>query len=160
MTVCAGVEKQLHTLSFHLILGEPQVFLLRNTNKQQPPAISGALNFPVLTDEQRAHVGEVYSKDSFEARKLGAGLVSGNISAHISSYFVDKPAHYRPLVYCWRGGQRSQSLAIVLSQTGFDVLLLEGGYRTYRRRVISDLQQLPQQFNYIVLTGIMLLSFA
>ena len=121
--------------------------------------ISGALNFPVLTDEQRAHVGEVYSKDSFEARKLGAGLVSGNISAHISDYFVEKPAHYRPLLYCWRGGQRSQSLAIVLSQTGFDVLQLEGGYRTYRRRVISDLQRLPDQFSYVVLTGMLLLMW-
>ncbi|KAK7100152.1 tRNA 2-selenouridine synthase-like [Littorina saxatilis] len=120
----------------------------------QQDHIPGAVNLPVLTNEQRSHVGEVYNKDSFEARKLGASLVTRNISQHISHYFINKPAHYQPLVYCWRGGQRSQSLSIVLSQTGFEVRLLEGGYRTYRRRVISDLQQLPEKLKYIVLTGL------
>ena len=107
----------------------------------------------MLDNEQRAQVGKVYSNDAFEARKLGAAMVSSRISEHISSYFIHKPQHYCPLVYCWRGGQRSHSLATVLSHVGFNVLLMEGGYRTYRKRVVSDLDLLPQRFKYKVVTG-------
>ncbi|KAL8576534.1 hypothetical protein ACOMHN_003092 [Nucella lapillus] len=116
--------------------------------------IPGSLNFPVLTNQQREQVGRTYHHDAFQARKVGAALVSGNISDHISSYFIDKPLRYRPMVYCWRGGQRSHSLALVLSQIGFEVLVLDGGYRTYRRRVVSELQCLPCQFKYIILSGL------
>ncbi|KAK7508271.1 hypothetical protein BaRGS_00000510 [Batillaria attramentaria] len=116
--------------------------------------IPGAVNLPVLDDNQRTEVGTVYSKDSFEARKLGASLVSRNIADHITNYFSAKRQEYCPLVYCWRGGQRSQSLAIVLSQTGFRVKVLDGGYRTYRRAVIRDLEHLPHHLTFKVITGL------
>ncbi|XP_076462591.1 tRNA 2-selenouridine synthase-like [Babylonia areolata] len=116
--------------------------------------IPGALNFPVLTNEQRSQVGRTYNQDNFQARKVGAAMVTRNISDHIATYFVHKPAQYCPLIYCWRGGQRSHSLAVVLSQIGFEVLVLEGGYQTYRRTVIRDLHSLAPQFKYIVLTGL------
>jgi tRNA 2-selenouridine synthase len=116
-------------------------------------SVSGSINMPVLDNDQRARVGALYKMNSFEARKLGASMVSANISQQIADYFIHKPASYRPLIYCWRGGQRSQSLALVLAHTGFEVHVLEGGYSTYRRQVLAGLQELSHHFHFIVVSG-------
>ena len=57
-------------------------------------------------------------------RKLGAALISKNISQHILTFLGDKPGNWRPLIYCWRGGQRSRSLAIILRQIGYEAHVL------------------------------------
>jgi tRNA 2-selenouridine synthase len=117
--------------------------------------IPGAINLFVLDDEERARVGTIYKQESvFEARKIGAALVSRNIATHISTTLKDKPGGYRPLIYCWRGGQRSRAMATVLDQIGWPVTLLEGGYKAYRTRVLADLQSLPSRFTYRVLAGL------
>ncbi len=116
--------------------------------------LPGAVNLPVLDDAQRVEVGTCYKQVSaFEARRLGAGYVAANIGRHMAEHFADKPPRYRPLLYCWRGGQRSQSLAHVLERVGWTVSLLTQGYKTFRRRVRSDLETLPQTFHYHVLAG-------
>ena len=116
--------------------------------------LPGALNWPSLTDEQRKLVGTEYKQDSpFVAKKRGAALVARNIAAHIEREVMDKPRDWVPLVYCWRGGKRSGSLALVLDQIGFKVHLLEGGYREYRRAVIQALAELPQSLQYRVVCG-------
>jgi tRNA 2-selenouridine synthase len=116
--------------------------------------IPGAINLPVLTDAERAKVGTIYRQISpFEARKIGAGLVAANIAQHIAQHFITKPKTYRPLIYCWRGSQRSGSLALVLSQIGWRVTLLTGGYKTYRHWVQTQLNQLVGQFTYRVISG-------
>jgi len=113
-----------------------------------------AINLPVLDDEQRAKVGTLYKQVSpFQARKLGAALVAGNIAEHLESHFAPKDKDYHPLVYCWRGGQRSHSLAGVLNQIGWRVTVLEGGYKTYRTYVRQQLETLPPQFTFQVLSG-------
>lgn len=114
----------------------------------------GAINLPVLNDEERARVGTIYKQVSpFEARKLGAALVSRNIARHLDEHFADKPKEYRPLVYCWRGGQRSGSLAIILSQIGFRATVLAGGYKAYRGQVMDGLRELAPRFDFRVLAG-------
>ena len=91
--------------------------------------LPGALNWPSLHDDERVRVGTMYKQvGPFEARKLGAVLVARNIASHIERECMDKPKHWRPLLYCWRGGQRSGALALVLGQIGFRVSLFEGGY--------------------------------
>ncbi len=117
--------------------------------------IPGAINLPVLNNEQRAEVGTIYKQESpFKARKLGAALVSQNLALHLQQHFADKPKDYHPLVYCWRGGQRSGSMALVLTQIGWRVTLLKGGYKTYRAWVRSQLETLPNQFQYRILAGL------
>ena len=113
----------------------------------------GSINLPVLNLDQRKSVGTKYHEDSFMARKIGAGMVAENIAKHMANYFIDKPQTYVPLVYCWRGGQRSRSLALVLEQTGFKPVLLTGGYKTYRKKVVKDLKEMPSKFRFIVLSG-------
>jgi tRNA 2-selenouridine synthase len=112
------------------------------------------VNWPSLSDEERKLVGTEYKQVSpFVAQKRGAALVARNIAAHIEREVLDKPRNWQPLVYCWRGGKRSGSLAMVLDQIGFKVHLIEGGYREYRRAVMTDLEQLPARFTYRVLCG-------
>ena len=66
--------------------------------------LPGAISLPVLNDEERTLVGTLYKQVSvFEAKKLGAALVSKNIARHIEQQLLDKPKSWRPLVYCWRG---------------------------------------------------------
>ncbi|HEY0858122.1 MAG TPA: tRNA 2-selenouridine(34) synthase MnmH [Albitalea sp.] len=126
----------------------------RSESEYAEDRVPGAVNWPSLTDEQRKLVGTEYKQVSpFAAKKRGAALVARNIAAHIEREVFDKPKDWQPLVYCWRGGKRSGSLALVLDQIGFRVHLLEGGYREYRRAVMADLEQLPQRFRYRVLCG-------
>lgn len=116
--------------------------------------LPGALNWPSLDDEQRRIVGTCYKQVSaFEARKLGAAMVARNIAAHVEREVMDKPKDWEPLLYCWRGGQRSGALALVLGQIGFRVNLLEGGYKAWRRQVVQDLETLPARHAWRVLCG-------
>lgn len=116
--------------------------------------IPGAINVPVLDNAQRARVGTLYTQVSpFEARKVGAALIARNIAAHLEQHFMDKPKNWRPLVYCWRGGQRSGAMAHILSQVGWSVGQLAGGYKAYRQRVRSELQALPAGFRFRVICG-------
>ena len=116
--------------------------------------LPGAINWPVLNDSERASVGTEYKQISpFDARKRGAVLAALNIARHVQSQVMDKPRSWRPLVYCWRGGQRSGSLALVLDQIGFAVHVLDGGYRGFRRAVLDQLPALPTALNFRVLCG-------
>ncbi|MCZ2341080.1 MAG: tRNA 2-selenouridine(34) synthase MnmH [Bacteroidales bacterium] len=116
--------------------------------------IPGAVNLPVLNDAEHAEVGTLYQQiNPFVARKRGAALVSANIARHLTQHFAEKPKSYRPFLYCWRGGQRSLSMAVVLSQVGWRVTVLEGGYRTYRNTVPQRLAELPGRFQYRVVSG-------
>ena len=116
--------------------------------------IPGAINLPVLDDAERARVGTLYKQvSSFEAKKVGAALVSRNIASHLEAWFGDKPKSYRPLVYCWRGGSRSGSLTHVLQKIGFAAMQLDGGYKAYRRHVVAELERLPGLFAYRVVCG-------
>jgi len=116
--------------------------------------LPGAVNWPSLNDAERASVGTEYKQVSpFAAKKRGAALVARNVAAHIERHVLELPREWSPLVYCWRGGQRSNSLALVLSQIGFRVQLLEGGYQAFRRAVVAALDTLPATFSIVVVCG-------
>ncbi|MEL7099651.1 MAG: tRNA 2-selenouridine(34) synthase MnmH [Pseudomonadota bacterium] len=102
--------------------------------------IPGAINLPVLNDEERARVGTIYKQVApFEARKIGAALVFQNAARHINTALKDRDGAWRPLVYCWRGGQRSGSFGWMLREIGWRAEVLKGGYKTYRSKVVSAL---------------------
>jgi len=116
--------------------------------------IPGAISAPVLTDEQRAEVGTLFTQVSpFAAKKLGAALIARNVARHLETLFNDKPKHWKPLVYCWRGGQRSGAMAHILAQVGWSVGRLDGGYKSYRRQVLADLETLPGTLQFRVVCG-------
>ncbi len=116
--------------------------------------IPGAINLPVLSDDERAKVGTIYKRESsFTARKIGAALVAQNASAHLNGPLADKMGDWQPLVYCWRGGQRSGSFATILDQVGWRVQLLEGGYQSYRRLVVAALYDTPLPHRLTLIEG-------
>jgi len=104
--------------------------------------LPGAISLPVLSDSERAEVGTIYTQvNPFKARKIGAALVAKNAAAHLQGPLADMDGSWRPLVYCWRGGQRSGSFAAILGQIGWRVEVLQGGYQSYRRRVVDALYE-------------------
>jgi rhodanese-related sulfurtransferase len=89
---------------------------VRSPQEFEDDHVIGAVNCPVLSDEQREQIGTMYVKvDAFEAKKLGAKMTAENLSKIIEKHFLDKPKETKVLVYCFRGGERSLSLAHTLS---------------------------------------------
>ena len=116
--------------------------------------LPGAINWPSLTNDERQMVGTEYKQISaFDAKKRGAALVAKNIARHLERDVIHKPRDWQPLVYCWRGGKRSGSLALILDQIGFNVTLVDGGYKAFRAALVADLPQLAAQFDYRVVCG-------
>jgi tRNA 2-selenouridine synthase len=116
--------------------------------------LPGAVNWPSLNDAERKIVGTQYKQiNAFEAKKQGAAMVARNVAGHIERELLDKPKEWQPLVYCWRGGKRSGSLALILDQIGFKVSLVEGGYKAFRAALVADLPQLSARFHYEVVCG-------
>ncbi|PKP85375.1 MAG: tRNA 2-selenouridine(34) synthase MnmH [Alphaproteobacteria bacterium HGW-Alphaproteobacteria-2] len=116
--------------------------------------LPGAVNLPVLDDAERARVGTIYvQEEPFRARKIGAALVARNAARHIEGPLADRPGGWRPLVYCWRGGQRSGSFATILAQIGWRVSVLEGGYAAWRRLVVRALYQRALPFRVVLIDG-------
>jgi tRNA 2-selenouridine synthase len=115
--------------------------------------IPGAINAPVLSNEERVTVGTLYKADPFAATRLGASLVARNIGHHLEHMFSDRPKSWRPLIYCWRGGKRSGSMAAWFNLVGWQAQALEGGYKTYRTRVLHTLDTCPASVSFVVLAG-------
>jgi tRNA 2-selenouridine synthase len=126
----------------------------RSESEYAEDRLPAAINWPSLNDAERHEVGTLYKQvNPFEARKRGASLVAANISRHIGRELMDKPKGWKPLVYCWRGGQRSGSLSLVLGQIGFNVHIVEGGYKAFRAVVLAQLPALAQRLSYRVVCG-------
>jgi tRNA 2-selenouridine synthase len=116
--------------------------------------LPGAINWPSLNNEQRILIGTLYKQvGSFEAKKHGAALVAANISQHIQNSVLALPKHWQPLVYCWRGGKRSGSLALILGQIGFKVSIIEGGYKAFRSQLVEAIPPLVKTLSWRVICG-------
>ncbi|MCB8747916.1 tRNA 2-selenouridine(34) synthase MnmH [Rhodoferax sp. U2-2l] len=116
--------------------------------------LPGAMNWPTLNDAERIQIGTLYKQvNPFEARKRGAALAARNIAAHIEREVIDKPKDWKPLAYCWRGGQRSGALSLILSQIGFRVTLVEGGYKAFRAAMLEDVDRIVPRLRFQVVCG-------
>lgn len=116
--------------------------------------IPGAINCPVLNDEERARVGTLYKQDSpFKAKKIGAAIVARNIALHLETRFADHHKGWRPLVYCWRGGNRSGAMAHILAKIGWPAVQLDGGYKAYRQQMLTETDTMAGDFRFQVVCG-------
>jgi tRNA 2-selenouridine synthase len=116
--------------------------------------LPGAVNWPSLNNEQRITIGTLYKQvNPFEAKKRGAALVAANIAHHIEQHVIDLPRDWQPLVYCWRGGKRSGSLALILGQIGFKVAIIDGGYKAFRSELVDAIPPLAQAISWRVICG-------
>ena len=134
--------------------GFDAIFDVRSPAEFAEDHIPGAINLPVLDDAQRAQVGTIYKQVSpFEARRIGGALIAANLARHLHAHFQTQPKSWRPLVYCWRGGQRSGAVVTWLRMIGWDACQLEGGYKRFRREVIDALQKRPAALEFRVICG-------
>ena len=148
VTSIAAAEAAARLSSFDTIVDA------RSPSEYAEDHLPGAVNWPVLDDDERHTVGFGYKQVSaFDARKRGAAMVARRIAEHIDRHVRDLPRDWRPLVYCWRGGQRSGTLAWFLGQIGFRVHVLQGGYKAFRAVVREQLDALPARFDFTVIAG-------
>ena len=148
------MTQQFHDISAFLRHGFDDVIDVRSPAEFAEDHVPGAINLPVLDNEERARVGTIYVQESrFRARRVGAALVFRNAAHHIEGPLADRGRDWRPLVYCWRGGQRSGSFAWMLRQIGWQAETVDGGYRSYRRAVNQMLHIDPLPFRAVLLGG-------
>lgn len=139
---------QLDALDFDTIID------VRSPAEFAEDHVPGAINLPVLSDDERARVGTIFKQVSaFDARKVGAALVARNAALHLEGPLAGLNGAWRPLVYCWRGGQRSGSFAAILSQVGWRVELLAGGYKSWRKLVVAEVNDTEVAAPVVVLDG-------
>jgi tRNA 2-selenouridine synthase len=148
----------LHILKLDQFLSELDSFDLvidvRSPAEFALDRIPGAVNFPVLSNDERTQIGTLYKQVSpFAAKKLGAALVSKNIAEHIEHHLLELPREWRPLIYCWRGGERSGAFTHILNRIGWKAMQLEGGYQGFRRAVIDGLEADAKAFTFQVICG-------
>jgi tRNA 2-selenouridine synthase len=116
--------------------------------------VPGAISLPVFSNDERAKVGTIYVQESrFKARRLGAAIIARNVATHLETALADKDGAFRPLVYCWRGGQRSAAMATILAEVGWRTAVLAGGYKTYRRYVQARLYDGEPAWRLVLLDG-------
>jgi tRNA 2-selenouridine synthase len=127
---------------------------VRSPSEFSDDHLPGAINCPVLSDEEREQVGTIYKQvDPFDAKKIGAAMTARNIAHFIETQFQDKPRSWTPLVYCWRGGNRSGSMAHILAKIGWQVVQLDGGYKSYRHFVLDEMNRLPAGLQFRSVCG-------
>ncbi len=131
-----------------------QIIDVRSPAEFAQDHLPGAINLPAMSNEERARVGTIYvQEDPFKARKIGAAIVARNVAMHLEGPLSEKEGSYKPLVYCWRGGQRSGSVAIILKQIGWRADTIEGGYQAYRRLVSKALYEGAMPCPVVVIDG-------
>lgn len=134
-------------------LGFDDIIDVRSPSEFAEDHLPGAINLPVLYDDERARVGTVYKQvSSFNARKIGAAIVAQNAASHLLGELADRQGSWRPLVYCWRGGLRSGAFSTILQQVGWRAELVDGGYKSWRRLVV-DAVNAPVSVPLVVLDG-------
>ena len=112
--------------------------------------IPGAVNIALFDDDERATVGKLYKSAGREAAiKRGLDIVGPKMSGFVKAARTVAPGK-EIRIHCWRGGMRSESLAWLFSTAGFDVSVLEGGYKSYRRYIR---QALDADADYIIVSG-------
>jgi len=148
------MQFDLHRLSDLFDAGFDDVIDARSPAEYAEDHLPGALSLPVLDNDERAQVGTIYVQQSrFGARRIGAAQVLRNIAAHLDGPLADRPGGWRPLVYCWRGGQRSATFGWLMREIGWPAQTLAGGYRSYRRLVVRAMYDTPLPHRLVVLTG-------
>ncbi len=113
--------------------------------------ISGAINLPLFNNEERAVVGTLYKNSGRETSVLRGLELAGPKLADFVKQLHKTTDQKKILVHCWRGGMRSESMAWLFQVAGYEVFILEGGYKAYRRFIR---ERLSQPANIIILGGL------
>lgn len=148
------VEFQLTSLVGLADAGFDAIIDTRSASEFAEDHLPGAISLPVLNDAQRAEVGTIYKQVSpFQARKIGGALAAANVARHVAGPLAGHGGGWRPLVYCWRGGQRSGAFATILAQIGWRTARLSGGWKSWRALVLDQVERKGSPAPVVVLDG-------
>lgn len=125
----------------------------RSPREYEEDHIPGAINLPVVDNEEYAEVGTLHRTDPMAAYQIGVAYALDNIARHLRDTVSRHDRKTRILVYCFRGGKRSRLWYDALDTIGYRVEKLDGGWKAYRRWVNEQLTVVPAQMRYLVLTG-------
>jgi tRNA 2-selenouridine synthase len=115
--------------------------------------IPGAINLPVVNNDEYAEVGTLHRTDPMQAYLIGVSYSLKNIARYLDTVIAGRPRNGRILVYCFRGGKRSRLWFDALDTIGYRADRLPGGWKQYRQWVNEQLASRPRDFKYIVLSG-------
>lgn len=133
--------QHLPPAEFLAAAGERVLLDVRSPGEYAQGHIPGAISFPLFSDEERAEVGTVYKQQGSEtAMLIGLRIVGPKMEGFVRQARALAPDR-RLAVHCWRGGQRSGSMAWLFRQSGFDVVTLDGGYKQYRQHVLAQFEK-------------------
>jgi len=118
-------------------------------------AFPNAVNYPLLTDEERHQVGIRYKQEGQDAAiALGQKLVADSVKVkrlHLWKQFAKQ--HPEGYLYCFRGGLRSRTVQQWLQESGIQLPLIQGGYKAMRRFLINELEQSIEESQFVILGG-------
>jgi tRNA 2-selenouridine synthase len=125
--------------------GGYQVIDVRSPAEFADGHMPGSLNFPLLDDANRAAVGISYKQEgAAQARLVAMELVSPLLPRYLGDLVGvarSLPKGCRMAIMCWRGGERSRNVALLLALVGVHVVTVKGGYRAYRKEVLNGLAE-------------------
>ncbi len=145
----------MQTVHFNPSLLDTHLFVdVRTPLEFAEDHIPGAVNVPLLSNEERVEIGILHKQSGPQAaRKRGLELTSPRfpqIVAEIELHACGRPI----LVYCWRGGLRSRTVATILDLTGYEAVQLFGGYKSYRNHVVSYFDNFIPSGPLVVIHGL------
>ncbi len=126
---------------------------VRTPKEFEQGRLPGSSNFPIFSNDERHEVGICYKqKGRDEAVKLGLEFVGPKLSGFVAD--AEQLCDGRTAtLYCWRGGMRSGSMAWLLKTAGFEIDLIPGGYKTWRRAALESFQHPLNLINLAGFTG-------
>jgi len=127
---------------------------IRSPQEYEDFHIPGAVNIPLFENEEKKLIGFIYRNEGMDrAKEVGEELAKGKLEEFYQKFKELKDRYKNVVVYCWRGGMRSQGMCKAMSDMGLELLRLKGGYRAYRQFILKDMDRLLEDTEFIVLTG-------
>lgn len=144
------MAKTIDISEFILVANNHRILDVRTNAEYEQGHFPGAENIPLFSNEERAIVGTIYKKEGKQKAVLKGLELVGPRMSEIVQTILEKNNSKKILLYCWRGGMRSNSVAWLLEQCGIQTVLLKGGYKQFRKKVLSSFEN---KKNILVLGG-------
>ena len=138
-----------------LILNDTALMDVRAEAEFAKGSLPQSINLPILSDEERHLVGSCYKQHGQDkAVALGHQLVSGDIkAARIDAWSTFIRANPDAVVYCWRGGMRSNLVQQWLEQAGVTIALVEGGFKALRNFLLAEFESFVETTELVIVGG-------
>lgn len=139
-----------------LLLAQRPLIDVRSEIEFAEGHLPNAINIPILNTEERIRVGTKYKQHGQDAAvTLGHELISGEKKqARLKKWTNFIKENPMTVIYCFRGGKRSQITQAWLKEIGIDVPIIDGGYKKVRQYLISQIEELSLKVDFLLISGV------